>query len=194
MTDLFHFVDSTALISKLNMWEERDKAIQEGYEKLNNEVIEKFADDKDIRIGAKGKNKFWFGFKKTVSVGMKDGFIEKVAVTKANVTDADAAKNVLPNEGAIVADKGYIAIINYLIALGLHPMIILKQNMNEKNCDLDRYISGLRSPYEGTFSKQNKRTRYKGIAKNQAAEFMFATAFNIKRLLAIEFQKNSLAC
>jgi len=193
MTDLFHFVDSTALISKLQMWEERDKAIQDGYEKLNNEVIEKYASDKDMRIGSKGKNKFWFGYKKTVSTGMKEGFIDKVAVTKANVTDADAAKGVLPKEGAVVADKGYIAIINYLIALGLHPMIILKQNMKNKNKDLDRYISGLRSPYEGTFSKQNNRTRYKGIAKNQAAEFLHATAFNIKRLLVIENQKKSMA-
>ena len=186
MTDLFNFVDSTALISKLQMWEERDKAIADGYEKLNNAVIENYAKDKDVRIGAKGKNKFWLGYKKTVCTGMKDGFIEKVAVTKANVTDAEAAKNVLPKEGAVVADKGYIPIISYIIALGLHPMVILKENMKNKNRDLDRYISGLRSPYEGTFSKQNKRVRYKGLAKNQAAEFLYATAFNIKRLLAIE--------
>jgi len=193
LTDLFHFVDSTALISKLQMWEERDKAIQDGYEKFNNEVIKEYAADKDVRIGAKGKKKFWFGYKKTVSTGMKDGFIEKVAVTRANVTDAQAAKSVLPDEGAVVGDKGFIPIIQHIIALGLHPMIILKNNMKEKNRDLDRYISGLRSPYEGTFSKQNNRTRYKGIVKNQAAEFLHATAFNIKRLLVLEREKNVAA-
>jgi IS5 family transposase len=194
MTDLFHFVDSTALISKLQMWKERDKAIQDGYEKFNNKVIEKYADDPEVRIGSKGNNKFWVGFKKTVSVGMEDGFIEKVAITKANVTDAEAAKNVLPKEGAVVADKGYIGIITLIAALGLHPMVILKQNMKNKNRDLDRYISGLRCPYEGTFSKQNNHTRYKGIVKNQAAEFLNAVAFNIKRLLSIEKEKNLIAC
>ena len=193
MTDLFHFVDSTALISKLQMWEERDKAIADGYEKFNNEVIGKYSADKELRIGAKGKNKFWFGFKKTVSVGMKDGFIEKVAVTKANVTDAEAAKSVLPKEGAVVGDKGFIPIIAFIVAHGLHAMIILKRNMINKNRDLDRYISQLRSPYEGTFSKQNNRTRYKGVAKNQAAEFMHATAFNIKRLLSIQSLKTAAA-
>ena len=32
---VFTFVDSSALISKLNLWEEHDKAITAGYEKLN---------------------------------------------------------------------------------------------------------------------------------------------------------------
>jgi len=37
-------------------------------------------------------------------------------------------------------------------------MVILKNNMKNKNKDKDRWISGLRAPCEGTFSKQNKRT------------------------------------
>ena len=192
MTDLFHFVDSTALISKLQMWEERDKAIADGYEKLNNENIEKYTKDKDVKIGAKSKKKFWFGFKKSVSVGMKEGFIDKVAVTKANVTDADAVKHILPKEGFVVGDKGFIPAIDLMIKRGLEPLVILKNNMKNKNRDLDKWISKLRSPYEGTFSKQNNRTRYKGIAKNQAAEFLHATAFNLKRLLVLE--ENCASC
>ena len=186
MTDLFHFVDSTALVSKLQMWEERDKAIADGYEKFNNEVIEKYAGDKDVRIGSKGKNKFWIGFKKSVCVGMKEGFIEKVAVTKSNVSDANAVRHILPREGFVVGDKGYISAIKLMISRRLEPMIILKNNMKNKNRDLDRFISKLRSLFEGTFSKQNNRTRYKGIAKNQAAEFLYATAFNLRRLLVLE--------
>lgn len=192
--DIFHFVDSTALISKLQMWEERDKAIADGYEKLNNEVLakEKYAADKDVRIGAKSSKKFWLGYKKTVSIGMKHGFINKVAVTKANVNDADAVKHVLPKHGFVCGDKGFIPAIKLIIGRGLEPLIILKNNMKEKNRDLDRWISKLRAPYEGTFSKQNNRTRYKGVAKNQGAEFMNAAAFNLKRLLVLE--KSRLVC
>lgn len=64
--------------------------------------------------------------------------------------------------------------------------------MKEKNKDKDRWISGLRSPYERTFSKQEKRVRYKGTVKNQAAEFLYAIAYNFRRLLVLdsEIQKS----
>ena len=59
------------------------------------------------RIGCKGKNKFWYGYKKSVSVDMQSGLINKVSLTPANVTDAKAMKYVLPSNGAVYADKGY---------------------------------------------------------------------------------------
>ena len=37
-SEVFTFIDATALVSKLNVWKERDKAITAGYERLNNEV------------------------------------------------------------------------------------------------------------------------------------------------------------
>ena len=184
--EVFTFVDSAALISKLAMWEERDKAIADGYEKLNNTIMERYAKDPQMRIGSKGKNKFWFGYKKHVAVDTQSGMITKVAVTKANVTDADGAKHVLPKQGALLGDKGYVGAIGEIVGRGLHPMIILRNNMKQKNRDLDRWITKLRSPYERTFSKQNKRVRYKGIAKNQGAEFLYATAYNFRRLLALD--------
>lgn len=186
LSEIFTFIDASALVSKLNMWEERDKAISAGYEKFNNEVIEKYAKDKDVRIGSKGKNKFWFGYKKHVSVDMQDGLINKVKVTKANVSDADGLDDVCPSQGAVATDKGYIAAIGIIEKNNCHPMVILKKNMKEKNPDKDRWISGLRSPYERTFSKQQKRVRYKGTQKNQAAEFLYAIAYNFKRLLVLE--------
>ena len=186
MSEVFTFVDSSALTSKLAMWEERDKAIQAGYDKFNNEVLPKFAADKEARIGAKGKNKFWVGFKKHQSVDMQSGMINKVAVTKANVADADGAKHVLPQTGAVPADKGYIGAITEMRRRGLHPMVILRNNMKDKNPDLDRFITKLRAPFEGTFSKQQKRVRYRGVVKNQAAEFLYAIAFNFRRLLVLE--------
>jgi len=188
LSEIFTFIDASALISKLSMWEERDKSISDGYYKFNNEVIEKYAKDKDVRIGAKGKNKFWFGFKKNVSVDMQSGMINKVKVTKANVTDADGLEDVCPDSGAVAADKGYVGAIDKILEKGCHPMVILKNNMKEKNRDKDRFISGLRAPYEGTFSKQQKRVRYQGTLKNQAAEFLYAIAFNFRRLLVLDAQ------
>jgi IS5 family transposase len=41
-------------------------------------------------------------------------------------------------------------------------------------------------PYEGVFSKMDKKARYKGLAKNQWQAFMQATAYNFKRLLKID--------
>ncbi len=38
--EIFTFVDSSQLISKIHLWNERDKAIAEGLEKFNNSVIE----------------------------------------------------------------------------------------------------------------------------------------------------------
>ena len=63
---------------------------------------------------------------------------------------------------------------------------IKKNNMKDKDRDLERWLSGIRAPYERVFSKQNKRVRYVGVAKNQFAEFMNAIAFNMKRLLVID--------
>ena len=71
INEVFNFVDASHLISKANLWKERDKAIKEKYEKLNNEVLPKVAHDKEAKIGCKGKNKYWYGYKKHVSVDMK---------------------------------------------------------------------------------------------------------------------------
>ena len=184
--EVFTFIDATALVSKLSIWEERDKAIKEGYEKLNNEVLPNIETaDPEAKIGSKSAKKFWYGFKKHVAVDMQSGMINRVAVTPANVTDADGAKHVMPRSGAACADKGYIGAIMEMLRRGVHPMVILRNNMKEKNADLDRWLTKLRAPYEGTFSKQNKRVRYKGVVKNQGAEFMYAIAYNFKRLLAL---------
>jgi IS5 family transposase len=188
MSETFTFIDATALVSQIQMWEEKDKAISNGYKKFSNEVIEKYAKDKDVRIGSKGKNKFWFGYKKFATVDMQSGMINKVKVTKANVPDCDesAVNEVLPSQGAVAGDKGFVGAIDTITSKGCHSMIILKNNMTEKNKDKDRFISKLRSPFESVFSKQQKRVRYKGIEKNQAAEFLYAIAFNFRRLLVIE--------
>ena len=68
----------------------------------------------------------------------------------------------------------------------MHLTAIKKDNMRDKNRDLDRWITKIRSPYERVFSKQNRRVRDVGIANNQFAEFMQATCFNWRRLTVIK--------
>jgi IS5 family transposase len=187
MNEVFNFEDASQLISKANLWQERDKAIKEKYEKLNNEVLPKVAYDKEARIGCKGKDKYWYGYKKHVCVDMQSGLINKVAVTPGNVTDAQGLKNVCPDQGAIYADKAYCTepTKHHAAIKRCHLAAIKKNNMKDKNRDKDRWYSGIRTPYERVFSQQNKRTRYRGIAKNQFTAFMEAICFNLKRLAVL---------
>ena len=188
INEVFSFIDASSLISKANLWKERDKAIEKKYEKLNNEVLPKVAFDKQAKIGCKGKDKYWYGYKKHACVDMQSGLINKVAVTPANVPDAKGYKNVCPNQGATYADKGYCTkeVNREAKRKGCHLRAIKKNNMKDKNKDLDCWISKIRAPYESVFSKQRKRTRYSGVAKNQFAVFMEAICFNLKRLTALD--------
>jgi len=187
MNEVFSFIDATHLITKATLWKERDEAILHKYEKLNNDNISEFASDNQAKFGNKGKDKYWFGYKKHVSVDMQSGMINKVAVTPANVTDSAGFTHVCPKQGAVYADKGYcVAPAKQAAkAKNIHLAAIKKNNMQGKNRDLDKWISFIRSPYERVFSGDNKRVRYAGIAKNQFAAFANAICFNIKRLLVL---------
>ena len=188
MNEVFSFVDASHLISKATLWKERDEAIKRKYEKLNNEVLPEVAFDKQARIGCKGKEKYWYGYKKHVSLDMQSGLINKVAVTPANTTDANGLKNICPDQGGIYADKGYCTepAKRHALKKGCHLAAVKKNNMKGKNRNLDRWYSHLRAPYERVFSQQNKRVRYSGIKKNQFAAFMEAICFNLKRLNALD--------
>ena len=188
MNEVFTFIDASHLISKATLWEERDKAIKKKYEKLNNEILPKFAKDKQANFGCKGGNKFWYGFKKHASVDMQSGMINKVAVTKASTIDSKGMKHVIPESGAVYADKGYCDKNAKAAAAkkNLHLAAIKRNNMLDKNKDLDKWYCKLRSPYERIFSKTNHRVRYKGIAKNQFTAFMESISHNFKRMIVLD--------
>jgi len=175
------FIDASALISKLQMWEERDEAIKDGEEKLNNKNIAKYTSDKDVRIGAKSKKKYWFGFKRNRTVDMKSRMINRVSVSYANVTDAEACEDVLPDKGSVFGDKGFVPLIPKMREKGLLPRVILKNNMKAKNIEKDRIISKMRSPHEATFTRQTNRTRFRGLEKNNMIELLLAFGVNVKR-------------
>jgi IS5 family transposase len=187
MSEIFTFIDASHLISKSSLWQERDKAIKEKYEKLNNEILPKVARDKQANFGCKGGNKFWYGFKKHTSVDMQSGMINKVAITKASTIDSKGMKHVIPNQGAVYGDKGYCDKNAKLAAAkrNIHLAAVKKNNMKNKNKDLDKFYTKLRSPYERVFSKTNHRVRYLGIAKNQFTAFMEAISHNFKRMIVL---------
>lgn len=165
--DVFTFIDASAIISKTALWEERDRAIKDGCEKLNNANVKKYAADSQARWGAKSKNKIWFGFKRHNAVDMRYGLIGKIAVTPANVCDFKALKNICPKQGLVFDDKLYDC-KNADLALkanGCFAATIRKNTNKTKNRALDRWRSQVRMPFEGTFSKLRKRARFRGLAK-----------------------------
>jgi len=188
VSEVFTFVDASHLISKASLWEERDKAIKAGEEKLNNLNIRDYARDKDADYGCKGKSKYWYGYKRHLAVDAKQGFITKAAATKASVTDAKGLKYICPKQGMVLADKGYCGSVagSIIRANGCHSGAILKNNMKAKNRDKDIFLTRIRMPFEGVFSKMDKRVRYKGIAKVQYQVILQALVHNIKRLIKLE--------
>ena len=48
------------LLSKTNLWKERDKAVEKGLNIFNNKTAKKVAADKQVRVGCKGKSQFWY--------------------------------------------------------------------------------------------------------------------------------------
>jgi len=186
--EVFTFVDATQLASKMSTWEERDRAIKAGLDQFNNAVAEKIARDKEARFGCKGKEKFWYGYKRHASVDMTNGLIHKIAVTPANLPDHKGLKHICPRQGVVFGDKGYSPkeSRNEISRRGCHSGVILKNNMRDKDRDKDRWLTQVRMPYEGTFSKLRKRTWYVGRVKNQFEAFLEALSFNFKRLVKIE--------
>lgn len=181
--NVFTFIDASSIVTKTALWEERDRAIKDGAEKLNNKNVAQYAADTDARWGAKSKTNIWFGHKRHNAVDMRHGLIRKVAVTAANVQDFAVVKSVVPKEGAVFMDKMYDtkATHQLLTWLGLHPATLRKDTNPHKNRDLDRWRSGIRMPFESTFSKQAKRARYRGHAKVTMQCFMEALVYNLKK-------------
>ena len=188
--EVFTFVDASQLKSKLSLWDERDKLIKQGQETLNNQTVSKVAVDKHARMGCKGKDKFWYGYKRVRSVDMQSGLINKASVVPANVHDSRTVRGVCPDSGAVYMDKGFCGqqAERDIRRKGAAPRAIKRNNMKEKNRDLDRWLTGIRWPYERVFSKQSKHAKYNGIRKNLFAELMQSIAFNCKRLVNIRDQ------
>lgn len=185
--DTFSFVDASAIVSKTALWRERDKALAQGEQKLNNSNVQKYAADSQAKWGCKGKDQYWFGHKRHTCVDMKQGLITKVAVTPANIGDDKAFAKVCPDQGAAIMDKMYDtqAVAAEAKRRGIICRAIKKNNRSDKNSDLDQFLSRLRMPFESVFAKLQTRARYRGLAKVQFQALAEAIAHNLKRLIVI---------
>jgi len=188
--NIFFFIDASTIVSKSALWEERDKAIKDGHDKLNNLVVKNYAADKDARWGAKSKKNIWFGYKRHTAVDMRYGLITKTTVTPANVLDFQVVEQICPKEGYVFMDKLYDTkkTDQKIKASGCYSGTIRKKNNPNKNYDLDRWRSSMRMPYESTFSKLPKRTRYRGKIKVTFQNFGESICFNLKK--AIQYLPN----
>lgn len=185
--EVFTFIDASSLITKTALWDERDKAIAEGEKKLNNAIINNYTADKDAKWGAKSKTNIWFGYKRHNAVDMRFGLISGVAVTPANAPDYKAVKSICPNQGMVFMDKGYdyAEADRRLRENNCVPATLRKNNNKQKNFDLDRWRSGVRMPFESTFSKQNKRAKYRGQTKVLFQCLAEALVYNLKKAVRI---------
>lgn len=186
--DVFKFVDASSIVTKTALWEERDRAIANGEEKLNNQNVKKYSADKDARWGAKGKNNIWFGHKRHHLLDMRFGMIEKVVVTAANVLDFQVGKSILPKKGAaIFADKLYDTkgFSNVLKSKHCHSAVIEKNSRKDRNQGLNSWRSKTRMPFEGGFSKLRKRAKFRGHAKVTMQCFMEAICANLKKAITV---------
>lgn len=185
--NVFKFIDASAIVSKTALWEERDRAIADGAEKLNNANVADYAADTDARWGAKSKTNIWFGYKRVHAVDMRYGLIEKLAVTPANVLDFQVLDQVCPDNAMVFADKLFDCrrARLELKAHRCHAGIIRKNNNTEKNRDLDRWLSQRRMPFEGTFSKLRKRAKFRSTVKVLFQCFAEAICHNLKKAVAI---------
>lgn len=185
--NVFTFIDASSIITKNALWKERDQAIADGKEKLNNTNVSEYAADTQAKWGAKSETNFWFGYKTSKSVDMRHGLIRKTAVTPANVLDPDVLKSICPDQGMVFTDKLYDRkdVDRVLRAKGCHAATIRKNNNKTKNRDLDRWRSRVRMPFEGVFSKMEKRARYRGLVKNVFQNFCEAIVHNLKKAMTI---------
>jgi len=183
--NIFYFIDASTIITKSALWEERDRAIKDGHDKLNNLIVKDYAADKEARWGAKSKKNIWFGYKRHTAVDMRYGLITKTTVTPANVLDYQVVEQICPKEGYLFMDKLYDTkdTDKKIRASGCSPGTIRKNNNPNKNYDLDRWRSGIRMPYESTFSKLSKRARYRGKTKVAFQNFGESIAYNLKKAI-----------
>ena len=195
LREMFTFVDASALVSKLSTWSDRDKAIAQGKDKFNNVTASKVAADKQARFGCKGKDKYWYDYKEHASVDMQSGLINKIAVTPADITDADGLKHICPQNTIIYGDKGYCIqpATKTMTARKCGNATIRKNNMTGKNKEQDYFRSQMRAPYERVFSKRPKRLRYQSIMKAQFQSAMHALCHNFKRLLSLGAKELQIA-
>lgn len=185
------FVDASAIKRKEALWEERDRAKkdeQEGLKDLKNARVSKYSADKEAKWGCKRKDKYFFGYKRHVSVDTGSGLIEQVHVTPGNVNDDEGFEKVCPYDKRILADRGYDTWKVHGTMKKRNCTDGVMRLTRRKNFDAqrNRELSKKRAPWEHVFSKMSRKTRYMGVKKTYLQALFEAIVHNLKRLAVLE--------
>jgi IS5 family transposase len=181
------FVDASAIKRKEALWEERDRA-KEKEKDLTNRNVKEFSADKEARWGCKRKGKYWFGYKRHVSVDTGSGLIERIAVTPANVNDAEGFPLVCPWDKRILADRGYDTwlVRGTMKKKGCIDGVMRLTKRKDFDAQRNKDIGRRRSPWERVFSKMSRKTRYMGVQKVWLQAIFEGIVHNLKRLAVLE--------
>ena len=133
------------------------------------------------------------GVAASATINMKQGIITDVKITSAYVNDGKAFidESLCPESGMVSLDKGCDGdpVEENIKQNGCANGGIKKDNRKDKNCDLDRWRTQVRMPFENTFSKMKKSCRYWTKPKVKIQATFETIVHNLKRAIKIETLK-----
>lgn len=155
------------------------------------------ATDPDARFGANNeRGRFTFGYKMHIAADQGSTTIGKWRLTSANVQEVTVAPALLPDAGAVYADRGYdsAALHAEIGARGLGDGIMRRgrrnQPLSEAEALRNHALSLKRRPVEAVFGTLKRcyrfdRMRYFNVTRNAVAFGLACIAFNLRRWHAL---------
>ncbi len=146
---------------------------------------------------AKKGDELHYGYKAHVAADGEHQLVVDAKITPANINDTLVFEELLPKGvKTVYADKGYTkrARNAWLAANGIESKIMRKATKYEKLTEEDKAfnkdVSKTRSAIEHVFAHWKMwygyvRMRYRGVQRNQWHVTMLATAYNLKRAVAL---------
>ena len=153
--------------------------------------------DSDARFGANNeRRRFTFGYKVHIAVDQGSTTIDKWRLTPANAQEVTVAPALLPETGAVYADRGYdsAALHAELAARGLEDAIMRRgrrnQPLSQAQTARNHALSLKRRPVEAVFGTLKRcygfhRMPYFSASRNAVAFGLACIAFNLRRWHAL---------
>jgi transposase, IS5 family len=153
---------------------------------------------RDPEMSSTKKNDQWFfGMNMHIGVDAKSGLIQCCVGTTAKVSDRDPFPELLhEEEQAVFGDKGYVSDNDKHLAreAGIFWGVLDKrqpnQNLSQKQKKRNHRLSSIRSKVEHPFQVIKhlwgyRKTRTRGVRKNQSQFFILAALHNVYRMRKI---------
>ena len=163
-------------------------------------AVATYSDDTDASWIKKGKRPY-YGYKAHISVDAKDGYVLGGHVTPANVADTTEFEKLidtamLPEGSMVLADKGYTSEKNRTILAekklinGIMDKAARNKPLTTTQITFNKLISSVRYKVERTIGTLKRgyhfsRMRYTGLKKGNMELLLNATAFNLKKAVAM---------